>query len=73
MRDEGVVLLGKPIDNSRVVREVDPRSRREIWLLILLVAVLVPALGRAKQKAARISCVCHLKQIGLAFRMSFCG
>ena len=38
MRDEGVVLLGKPIDNSRVVRQVDPRSRREIWLLILLVA-----------------------------------
>ena len=30
MRDEGVVRLGKPIDNSRVVREVDPRSRREI-------------------------------------------
>ena len=39
MRDEGVVLLGKPIDNSRVVRQVDPRSRRELWLLILLVSV----------------------------------
>jgi cell division protein FtsL len=45
MRDEGVVLLGKPIDNSRVVRQVDPRSRREIWLLILLVAVLAAGLG----------------------------
>jgi cell division protein FtsL len=45
MRDEGVVRLGKPIDNSRVVRQVDPRSRREIWLLILLVAVLAAGLG----------------------------
>ena len=45
MRDEGVVLLGKPIDNSRVVRQVDPRSRREILLLILLVTVLAAGLG----------------------------
>jgi cell division protein FtsL len=45
MRDEGVVRLGKPIDNSRVVRQVDPRSRREIWLLILLVAILAAGLG----------------------------
>lgn len=45
MRDEGVVLLGRPIDNSRVVRQVDPRSRSEIWLLILLVALLAGGLG----------------------------
>lgn len=45
MRDEGVVLLGKPVDNSRVVRQVDPRSRREIWLLMLLVALLAAGLG----------------------------
>jgi cell division protein FtsL len=45
MRDEGVVRLGKPVDNSRVVRQVDPRSRREIWWLILLVAVLAGAAG----------------------------
>jgi cell division protein FtsL len=44
MRDEGVVLLGKPIDNSRVVRQVDPRSRSEIWLLIVLVALLAAGL-----------------------------
>lgn len=37
--------------------------------LILLVAVMAPALGRAKAKAARISCVSNLKQIGLAFRI----
>ncbi len=45
MRDEGVLRLGKPIDNSGVVRQVDPRSRREILLLILLVAVLAGGLG----------------------------
>jgi cell division protein FtsL len=37
-------LLGKPIDNSQVVRQVDPRSSREIWLLIFLVASLVGGL-----------------------------
>ena len=45
MRHEGVVRLGKPIDNSRVVREVDPRTRREVWWLILLVAVIAGAAG----------------------------
>jgi cell division protein FtsL len=44
VREQGVVLIGKPIDNSRVVRRVDPRSRREVWLLIALVCVLVGAL-----------------------------
>jgi cell division protein FtsL len=45
VRDEGVVRLGKPIDNSGVVRVADPRARREILLLILLVAVLAAGLG----------------------------
>jgi cell division protein FtsL len=45
MRDEGIVRLGKPIDNSRVVRQVDPRTRREVWWLILLVAILAGAAG----------------------------
>jgi cell division protein FtsL len=45
MRREQVVRLGKPIDNSRVVREVDPRTRRDIWWLILLVAVIAGAAG----------------------------
>jgi len=40
-----VVRLGKPIDNSGVVRQVDPRSRREILILILLVAVVAAFLG----------------------------
>jgi cell division protein FtsL len=34
-------LLGKSIDNSQVIREVDPRSSRELLWLILLGAVLV--------------------------------
>jgi len=45
MRDDDVVRLGRAIDNSRVVRQVDPRSRREILLLILLVTVLAAGLG----------------------------
>ena len=45
MRDTDVVRLGKPVDNSRVVRQVDPRTRREIWWLILLVAVIAGAAG----------------------------
>jgi len=37
-------LLGKAIDNSQVVRELDPRSGRELWLLLLLVSGLVAGL-----------------------------
>ena len=35
----------KAIDNSQVVREVDPRSSRELWLLVGLVAALAGSLG----------------------------
>lgn len=41
----GVGLLGRAIDNSQVVREVDPRSARESWSWLLLVCALVGALG----------------------------
>jgi cell division protein FtsL len=41
---DGVVRIGKAVDNSQVVREVDPRASREIWWLILLAAVLVGGL-----------------------------
>jgi cell division protein FtsL len=34
-------LLGKSIDNSQVVRELDPRTSRDVWWLLLLGAVLV--------------------------------
>jgi cell division protein FtsL len=46
MREEpqAVVRLGKAIDNSQVVREVDPRSSRDLFWLMLLVTVLVGGL-----------------------------
>jgi prepilin-type N-terminal cleavage/methylation domain-containing protein/prepilin-type processing-associated H-X9-DG protein len=34
----------------------------------ILAATLLPALSRAKAKSLRISCVCNLKQVGVAFR-----
>jgi cell division protein FtsL len=46
VRDEAldVDLVPKAIDNSQVVREVDPRSSRELWLLGLLAAALAGGL-----------------------------
>jgi cell division protein FtsL len=58
--------LVRPVDNSRVVRDVDPRSSRDLWGFLLLVAALVGALvlyawphyeirqaGRAAQRMQR--------------------
>jgi cell division protein FtsL len=48
MKDDlrgGVVVVGKTIDNSQVVRQVDPRSSRDLWSLLVLVTALVGALG----------------------------
>ena len=36
-----VIMVGKAIDNSQVVREVDPRSSRDLWWLVAVVATLV--------------------------------
>jgi len=33
------------IDNSQVVREVDPRASRDLWWLLVLVMTLVGGLG----------------------------
>ena len=41
MKLDSAGFLGKSIDNSQVIREVDPRSSRELLWLILLGAVLV--------------------------------
>jgi cell division protein FtsL len=41
MREEAFGLSYKSIDNSRVVREVDPRANRDLWWLLLLMGVLV--------------------------------
>jgi competence protein ComGC len=40
-----------------------------IVVLFVLALLLIPGLQRANQKSKRISCVCHLKQIGLAYRI----
>lgn len=37
-------VLPKSIDNSQVVREVDPRSSRDLWTLLMVVAALVAGL-----------------------------
>jgi cell division protein FtsL len=47
MRDTdlpGVVILPKAIRNSQLVREVDPRASRDVWVLLLVGAVLVAGL-----------------------------
>lgn len=46
MRDEAldVDLVPKAIDNSQIVRQVDPRSSRDLWLLGLLAAALAGGL-----------------------------
>lgn len=47
MRDEltSGALLGKSIDNSKIVREHDPRSHRDLVVLFLLAVLLVAGLG----------------------------
>ena len=35
------IMVPKAIDNSQVVREVDPRSSRDLWWLVAVVATLV--------------------------------
>ena len=46
MREASVdsVVLSKSIDNSGVVREVDPRTSRDLLALLLLVGILVGGL-----------------------------
>jgi cell division protein FtsL len=46
VRGEGVdsVVLSKSIDNSGIVREVDPRTSRDLVALLLLAGVLVGGL-----------------------------
>ena len=49
MREAAVepIVLAKSIDNSGIVREIDPRASRDLLWLLLLVAVLVGSLVSA--------------------------
>src|SRR6266436_3932652 len=39
-----------------------------VAIVSILAAILLPALSRAKSRSSRISCICNLKQVGVAFR-----
>jgi len=39
-----------------------------VAIVAILAAIMLPTLSRAKARSSRISCVCNLKQVGVAFR-----
>lgn len=40
-----------------------------IGIIALLISIIIPALGRARDQANRVACLSNLRQLGIAFRM----
>ena len=40
-----------------------------IGIIALLISILIPVLGRARDQANRVACLSNIRQIGIAFRM----
>jgi len=70
---EGGWLLNGPMKRAKHSRRSDGFTIVELIVLIitivLAVALLLPALARAKAKSNRISCVSYLKQLGTAYKV----
>jgi len=72
------LLKGKHQPNTRMKPNHARRNRQGITFIEILICLVVltvllglflPALHKAKSKAAKVNCVSCLKQVGLAFRM----